>query len=108
MKLVYDEKNVSIYHDNIRMVQHKRNLLSHKYTTKKEHMPDKHRFKDNWNPDKLKWWAGNIGKDTLCVITDILESKRYPEQAYRSCLGILGLAKTYGNDLLELACRSSL
>lgn len=107
VKLIYDEKNVAIYHDNIRVVQHKRCVLSHKYTTKKEHMPEKHRFKDNWNLDKLKRWAGNIGKDTLWVISHILDSKRYPEQAYKSCLGILSNAKKHGNDLLELACRKA-
>ncbi len=107
VRLIYDERSVAIYHDNIRVVQHRRSILSHKYTTKEEHMPEKHRFKDNWNPDKLKWWAEKIGKSTLWVITYILDSKKYPEQAYKSCLGILSQAKKYGNDLLELTCRKA-
>lgn len=107
VKLVYDDRNVAIYHDNLRVVQYRRTRIPHKYTTKKEHMPVNHRFKDDWNPDKLKWWAGNVGKDTLWTISYILGSKRYPEQAYKSCLGILGQAKKYGNDLLELACRKA-
>ena len=46
VKLIYDERNVAIYHDNIRVVQHRRSLLAYKYTTKKEHMPMQHRFAD--------------------------------------------------------------
>lgn len=107
VKLVYDERNVAIYHDNIRIVQHQRNILSHKYTTKKDHMPLNHRYKDDWDPAKLKWWAGNIGEQTHWSITHILESKKYPEQAYKSCLGILSQAKKHGNDILELACRKA-
>lgn len=107
VKLVYDDRNVAIYHDNIRIVQHKRNFLAHKYTTKKDHMPMNHRYKDNWDPVKLKSWAGNIGNQTLWSITHILESKTYPEQAYKSCLGILNQAKKHGNDILESACRNA-
>ena len=66
-----------------------------------------HRFAEEWNPERLKSWAGSIGKDTLWVVTHILESKKYPEQAYKSCLGILGLAKKNGNDLLEITCRKA-
>lgn len=107
VKIVYDERNISIYHDNLRIVQHKRNLLAHKYTTKKDHMPINHRYKDDWNPERLKFWADSIGRQTLFSITHILESKVYPEQAYKSCLGILGQAKKYGNDILESACRNA-
>jgi hypothetical protein len=107
IKLIYDERNVAIYHDNIRIIQYIRNRLPHKYTTRNEHMPPKHRFAEDWNPDKFKWWAGNIGNQTEYTITHILESKKHPVQAYKSCMGVLSLAKKYGNDLLELACRKA-
>lgn len=108
VKLIYDDRNVAIIHNNMRIVQYRRNRQAHKYTTKNEHMPDKHRFAEDWNPDKFKWWAGNIGEQTQYTITHILESKKHPEQAYKSCMGILSLAKKYGNDLLELACRKAI
>lgn len=62
----------------------------------------------DWNPDNFKWWAGNIGEQTKYTITHVLESKKHPEQAYKSCMGILGLAKKHGNDLLELTCRKAI
>jgi transposase len=41
---------------------------------------------------------------TQTVVTYILETKPHPEQGYRACLGMLALARTYGNQRLEAAC----
>jgi len=68
-------------------------------------MPARHRFDKDWNPEKLKWWAGNVGDETLQVVDHLLVSKAHPEQAYKSCMGILGQAKKYGPALLNMACR---
>jgi hypothetical protein len=38
------------------------------------------------------------------VITTIEQSKAHIQQAQRSCLGILGLQKRYGEKRLERAC----
>jgi len=72
------------------------------------HMPKHHRFKDDWSPEKLKWWAGNIGVETGLAVSCILEAKAHPEQAYKSCIGILNQAKKYGHTTLNLACRRAL
>ena len=37
------------------------------------------------------------------LITSVLDSRRHPQQAFRSCLGILRLAKSYGDERLEAA-----
>jgi len=107
VKIIYDDRNVAIYHENIRIVQHQRNRSNFKYTTVRDHMPPNHRFEDDWNPDKLKWWAGNVGEDTRRAVEHILESKPYPQQAYKSCLGVLSLAQKYGHDVLNYACRKA-
>lgn len=107
VRIIFDDRNVAIYHDNIRIVQHFRDRSTFKYTTLKDHMPPHHRFADDWNPDKLKWWAGNVGEDTHRAVSHILESKPYPEQAYKSCLGVLSLAEKCGHDVLNQACRKS-
>ena len=49
-------------------------------------------------------WADQIGIHTAIVIKKILDEKPHPEQAYRSCLGLLKLGKTYGEKRLEQAC----
>ena len=38
----------------------------------------------------------------------MLGSRRHPQQAFRSCLGILRLANTYGEARLEAAARRAL
>ena len=38
----------------------------------------------------------------------MLGSRRHPQQAFRSCLGILRLAKSYGEARLEAAARRAL
>lgn len=108
VKIIYDDRSVAIYYDNIRIWQHKRNRNSHKYTTEAVHMPKHHRFKEDWNPEKLIWWAGNIGDETKQAISHILSTKPHPEQAYKSCMGILNQAPKYGNTILNLACRRAL
>jgi transposase len=105
VKLIYDERSVSIYHDNIRIATHFRERAPHRYSTRDEHMPPNHRFDKDWNPDKLKWLAGNVGEDTTRVISYILDSRKHPEQVYKSCLGILNCAKKHGNKTLNMACR---
>ena len=45
---------------------------------------------------------------TAALIADILHARRHPEHSYRSCLGILRLAKTYSNPRLEAAAQRAL
>jgi hypothetical protein len=49
-------------------------------------MPAKHRFDDNWDPDKLKSWAASIGRDTANAVTYLLDKASHPEQAYKCSL----------------------
>jgi transposase len=37
-----------------------------------------------------------------------MRERRHPEQGFRSCIGIIGLAKTFGPDRLEAACTRAL
>jgi len=34
----------------------------------------------------------------------IMSDRPHPEQGFRSCLGLIGLGRRYGNDRLEAAC----
>ena len=49
-------------------------------------------------------WADQIGIYTAIVVKKILDEKPHPEQAYRSCQGLLKLGKIYGEKRLEQAC----
>ena len=37
-----------------------------------------------------------------------MRQRRHPEQAYRSCLGVLKLARSYGKERLDAACERAL
>jgi hypothetical protein len=41
-------------------------------------------------------------------VTYILEHKPHPEQGYRSCLGLMRLARRHGTTRLEQACQRAL
>ncbi len=74
------------------------------YATIPEHMPKSHRQHLEWTPTRLIHWGASVGPKTAELIEAILEHRSHPEQGYRSCLGILRLAKQYGNERLEAAC----
>lgn len=76
-----------------------------KHTTVPEHMPEPHRRQGEWTPQRLVNWAQTIGDHTALVVEQILASRPHPEQGYRSCLGVMRLAKAFGPERLEAACR---
>jgi len=53
-------------------------------------------------------WAGKNGPQTETLISRIIESRRHPEQGFRSCLGVMRLAKHYSAERLEAACARAL
>ena len=108
VKMVYDERVVSIYYQNVRVVAHQRDRSPNGYTTLAEHMPDSHRHFTEWNPERLRRWAAQIGSEVEEVIKRVLTARTYAPQAYRVCLGILSLHKRYGSQRLCAACRRAL
>ena len=67
------------------------------------HMPKAHQKHLSWTPSRLLHWAQSIGPQTAALVEAILTDRPHPEQGYRSCLGILRLAKRYGAARLEAA-----
>lgn len=108
VKLVYDDRVVAIYHDNLRVAQHARDRSPNGYSTLAEHMPDSHRSQGEWNAERLIAWATQISPEVQEVIRKVLESRTYAPQAFRACLGILSLHRRYGTLPLTLACRRAL
>ncbi len=104
VRIAWSEREIEIYINNQRVAAHRRDRRAHRYTTCHEHMPSHHRFLSEWNPGRFIGWAGKIGAQTQSLIESVLRAREVPEQAYRSCLGILNLGKKNGNDRLEAAC----
>jgi transposase len=71
-------------------------------------MPSAHRAHRDWSPSRLIAWAANVGPSTAALVEAILADRPYPEQGYRSCLGIMRLARGYGAERLEAAAARAL
>jgi transposase len=99
------EKMVEIYYQRQLRAAHPRSSAPGRYSTRREHMPAAHQHVDGWSPDRFRRWAAEIGPQTDQLIAAVLDGRYHPQQAYRTCLGILGLAKRYGNSRLEAACQ---
>jgi len=107
-RVVYDDRNVAIYYDNVRIIQHKRDYTPNGYTTLHTHMPPQHRFYAQWSPERFTKWAQSIGDDAAEMIRVVLKSRKHPEQAYKSCMGILNLVKKYEPARVNKACGRAL
>lgn len=73
-------------------------------TTIPEHMPQRHQKHLQWTPERLLNWAQSIGEEVAIWVRSVLEQKDHPEQAYRVCLGLLSLSKSYDDCRLNNAC----
>jgi len=66
-------------------------------------MPKAHRAHLEWSPSRFLRWAAEIGDSTRRIVEHTFATKPHPEMGYRSCLGLLHLAKQYGPARLEAA-----
>jgi len=99
---------VELFHQGNRVASHHRSHRRAHHTTVTEHMPRSHREYARWTPERLVRWAQTFGTATAELVTSILTSRRHPQQGFRSCLGILRLGKSFGDERLEAAARRAL
>ena len=91
-----------------RVASHLRSHKRYGYTTLPEHMPEGHRAYAHRDGERLLRQARGCGAATEELFQQVLASRQHPEQGYRSCLGILRLAKVHGPERLERASRRAL
>ena len=102
------EHTIECFYKGKRVASHVRSYLKGGHTTVREHMPRSHQHYGDWSPKRLTQWAEKTGPSTASIITTVLSSRRHVQQGYRSCLGILRLGQSYGDDRLEAACGRAL
>ncbi|SON49037.1 IS21 family transposase [Vibrio tapetis] len=98
---------IRIYYQGNLVSQHPCSPKERGISTYPEHMPSNHRYQ-KWSPERLLRWGEHIGAATREMVNVQLMKKAHPEQAYRSCLGLLNLSKKYGDVRLEQACKDAL
>ena len=99
---------LEVFAKGLRVASHIRSFARGKHSTIVEHLPARHQQYLNWSPERIAHWAERLGPSVKLVVDHILRSRQHPQQAYRSCLGVLRLGKSYGNDRLEAACQRAL
>lgn len=108
---VYDTDIVEVFLQHQRIALHKRSYKAHGYTTVKEHMPDGHQHyfeQKGWTPEYFLRQTEQIGPCSHQYMLGTLNNRRFTEQTYNACRGLLRLTKEYGYDRFEAACKRAL
>lgn len=108
VKLLYSVSTVVIYHKYNQIAVHKREPKPFHYTTNPEHLASTHQFVTEWTPQRFINWGASIDQYVKEFIIRLLEQRVHPEQAYKSCLGVLSFAKKVGDERLTAACKRAL
>ena len=100
---------VEIFQNGLRLCSHRRlNGRLRQYATCKEHMPDNHKAYIDMNRENITAWAKGIGENTTELVNRIFGRVKVEQQAYRSCMGLKRIVKTYGAKSTEHACSIAL
>lgn len=102
------DTTVEVLHGGQRVASHARSDARGCHSTVAEHMPAAHRAHLEWTPGRFTHWAADIGPATHQLVEHLLTNRPHPEMGYRSCLGLLSLARHYGHPRLEAACARAL
>ena len=108
VKILYTTTTVEIYHKYNRIAVHKRSIKPYNYTTQTDHLASAHKFMTEWTPQRFINWGASIDESVKAFIIGLLDQRLHPEQAYKSCLGVLSFTKKVGNQRLAAACKRAL
>jgi transposase len=101
-------RTVEVFLKGERIAAHPRMSGNHKHTTVPEHMPSRHRRYAGWTLDNIRLEAARTGPATAALCEAIIKHRSHPEQGFRSCLGVLRLARSHGIERLEAAASRAL
>jgi len=105
LSMQYSRSAVDIFYKYQLVAHHKRVRSRHQYSTDASHIPAQHRFVTEWSSEFFIEKGRQIDPAVENYITQVLATKRYPPQAYRSCNGILSFAARAGKERLITACK---
>ena len=101
-------RTVELFLKGDRIGCHVRSSSNRQHTTVREHMPSSHQRYADWTPERIKRQAAEIGPKISALVEIIQRERTHPEQGFRSCIGIIGLARGFGPERLEAACGRAL
>lgn len=108
VEVKYNSRVIEVYHKTKRVASHIRSHKKGEFITENRHMPHDHREYLEWTPERIKNWGSKIGEHTKTLMQGIMDSRKHPEQGFRSCLGIIRLSRQYTPERVENACKKAL
>jgi hypothetical protein len=106
--ILYSSDKVDIFHHYDCIATYKRDRTLFDFTTNETFLAPQHQFRKDWTPERMMERAAAAGKDVKKLVIKILEKPQHPEQAYKSCSGVLNYSKKVGPERLNNACRRAL
>jgi transposase len=101
-------QGVEVFHKGKRVARYQRSPQKGRHSTVTAPLPTAHRHSAAWTPQRLIQWAAHSGPAGAQVVEAMLASRPPPQQGFRSCLGIMRLGKSYGDERLAAACQRAL
>lgn len=108
VKLLYNSGKIEIYYCLECIAVHSRDMRPNRYTTTDDHLASSHRYVTEWTPSYFIEQGEKIHAMVAEYLAKVIESKQHPEQAYKSCAGILHCARKVGNERIINACKRGL
>jgi transposase len=105
VKMLYAKSSVEVFYNYELLATHARTRSPHTYTTDPTHLATQHQALAEWSPEYFLTRARAIHPDVEIFIDQVLKKKQHPEQAYKSCQGILSFAKRASHERLIKACQ---
>lgn len=108
VSLCYSSRVIEIIFNNKRVAIHNRSYKAYGYTTNEKHRPETHQFIAKWNAPRFIKWAASVSPAAENVIRSVIENRQHPEQAYKTCMGIMSLSKKYSQEEFIKACQRAI
>ena len=98
-------RTIEVFSKHERIACHPR-VQEEGQSTIRGHMPPNHRRYAGWNPRELCAWATGVGPWAQQVFQAVFaDEERTSHQQIRCCVGLMNLARGFGVDRFEAACK---
>lgn len=104
VKVVYTRNLVHIYANGDKIAAHVRSYQKGTYTTEKEHLCSAHKHYLDRSPEYYISKA-RFSESLYTLFERIFSQNRHPEQLYRTCDGLLSLARVTDKHKFDKACK---
>ena len=96
---------IEIFFNHERIAVHIREYTKRKRDiTNTDHMPDNHKEIAEWTPERFISWGKKYGQAVAEYMKYLMDNRDCPEQAFKTCRGILSLIEKLESDVIDRVC----